>query len=104
MAMAGKVLGAGKLPAGKTTLFTATARTHVQWASFHNLGASPQTLIFYVRPFAASLVIGRSILAQDETYLATGCCQFWLETGDLIEGQTTLAGFVDYFISGEVEI
>lgn len=104
MAATGKVLCAGKLPAGKTTLFTCTARTHVEWASFHNSGASLQTLVLYVKPFVQSIIIGHSVLAQSETYMATGCCQFWLEAGDLIEGETTTAGFVDYFISGEVDV
>ena len=104
MALTGKVLCAGKLPSGKTTLFTATARTLISWASFHNTGVNPQTLILYLKPFVQSLIVAHAIINQSETFQAVGCCQAWLETGDLIEGETTSAGFVDYFISGEVDV
>jgi hypothetical protein len=104
MAMTGKVLCAGKLPSGKTTLFTAAARTLVTWASFHNTGIGSQTLVIYLKPFVQSVVVAHAVLGLSETFQAVGCCQFWLEAGDLIEGETSTAGFVDYFISGEVDV
>lgn len=103
MAALGGVLGAGRLPSGKTTLFTATDRTRVLWASFHNTSGISQTLLVYVKPFAQSLIIGRAVLAANERFFAV-CdgASFWLEKGDSIEGETTSAGVVDYFLSGEI--
>jgi hypothetical protein len=104
MAATGKVLAAGKLPASKTTLFTAAARTKVVFGSFHNTQATIQTLVIYLKPANDSLIVERQTLVQNgRVYFPCDGAFFWLETGDVIEGQTTTAGAVDYFISGEVD-
>lgn len=100
----GKVLAAGKMPASKTTLFTATARTKVVFGSYHNTSAVLQTLVVYLKPANDSLIVERQTLTQNSrVYFPCDGAFFWMESGDLIEGQTTTAGAIDYYISGEVD-
>lgn len=95
-----KVLAEGQVASSKGTLYTVPASTsaYVRTITFYNSNAATQTLNFYLKPGATSRQIRKVTLAQYESYEYT--TPFMLETGDLIEADTTTASAVDYTITG----
>lgn len=106
MAIAPKVLGSGQLPTSKGTLYTVPGSTsaYVKFLRVHNTNAATQTVIIYANTAGTSRIIGRAVLAQNETaeVIDSGAA-LTLETGDLIEGVTTTSSAVDYVITGAEE-
>ena len=99
-----KVLAEGQLATTKTTLFTAVAATYVKSLTLFNDNAAEQTVIVYVRPASTSRKIRRFVLAQNEHANAIDPGEIiLLETGDLIEAQTTTASAVDFVLMGVEE-
>jgi hypothetical protein len=95
-----KVLGEGQVASSKGTIYTVPASTsaYVKSITFYNTNAATQTLNIYLKPGATSRQIRRVSLAQYESYEFTS--PYVLETGDLIEADTTTATAVDYIITG----
>lgn len=99
MAANPEILADGQLPNAKGTLFTATGRTVIRLITGTHVAGGTQSVVFYVKKSAsASRVIGRATLLTDEF------CEedqiITLDTGDLIEGETTNALSVDYTVMG----
>ncbi len=107
MAFTGKALADGQLPSSKGTLYTVpgSTTTYVKWISVHNTsGSTTETVLIYVNTSGTSRVIARVVLLPNEhaRILSDGEA-FILEAADLIEGVSTNATTVDYFISGVQE-
>jgi hypothetical protein len=101
MAITPAVLADGQLPSTKNTLYTAGADTYVKFFHVHNTGANPQTILIYAKTSGTSRIIGRAVLGQYESAdIIDKDDALTLNTGDLIEGQTTDATTVDYVITG----
>lgn len=100
------VLGEGQVATTKGTIYTVPASTsaYVKICNFFNTNAATQTLNIYLKPGSTSRQIIRVSLAQYESFnLCDVIGAFTLETGDLIEADTTTGTAVDYFISGVQE-
>lgn len=97
-----KVLAEGQLANTKGTLYTVPASTTAYITSIilYQSSATPQTMILYYKPGSTSRVIhyGAAVAQYTTTRInAAGDC---LQTGDLIEGETTTNAVVDYVIMG----
>jgi len=101
-----KVMGDGQLATTKGTLYTVPSVTsaYVKTFTVFNTNAATQTVIIYLKPSATSRKVIQLSLAQNESANVVDLIgQFILETGDLIEGETTTTTAVDYFIAGVEE-
>ena len=99
MAANPEILAEGQLPNAKGTLFTATGRTIIRLITAAHVAGGTQTVVFYVKKTAStSRVLGRAVLLTNE--FAEEDQVVTLDTGDLIEGETTNALSVDYTIMG----
>jgi hypothetical protein len=95
------VLAEGQLGNTKATLYTATTTVLVKFGHVHNQGSASETVIIYVKAGATSRIIGRCVIAQHESADFIDKDEaLTLESGDLIEGETTNASAVDYVITG----
>lgn len=107
MAFTAKVLAEGQLPTAKGTLYTVPASTKafVKFFSLFNTNAAAQTIIIYAKKSTGtSKVIGRCVLQENEGARVIEIGEAVnLEAGDTIEGVTTTATAVDYFITGAEE-
>ena len=104
MPFEGKPLADGQLPNAKGTLYTVpAARTaYVRTIVILNTNAAPQQVELYVNVSGTSRRIHReAALAQWAKIVLTD--PIVLAEGDLIEGHTTTAAAVDYFITGAEE-
>src|SRR5678815_2546685 len=99
MASTLKVFYEGQLPNSKTTLFTATARTMVRFASFFNTNTTAETVKVYVKRGTSRQVL-QVVLNQNEFARDFEAGTLILESGDLMEGSTTTAAKVDTWIAG----
>ena len=99
-----KILADGQLPSSKGTLYTVPAATSVYLSkiTIFNTNIVTQIVKLYINPSGTSrqLVYVKE-LEQYETIIYNG--GVILETGDLIEGETTTASAVDYLIMGVIE-
>ena len=99
-----KVIAEGQLSDSKATLYTVPASTsaYVSKMVFLNTSATPQTVEVFLKPGATSRrIIYVTTLQQYETIIwSSGIV---LETGDLIEGNSTTVNVVDYVIMGVTE-
>lgn len=101
MAATVKVLAEGQVPSTKGTLYTAPAGgALVKFYRFHNTNAAAQSLRLYVNASGTSREIDRGTLAQFETGMEPEGMSLSLESGDLLEGETTTASAVNYIITG----
>lgn len=101
MAATPKVLAEGQLPNAKGTLYTAPAGgALVKFYRCHNTNVAAQTIKLYVNASGTSREIDRATLAQYETGMEPTGMNLSLESGDLIEGETTTAAAVNYLITG----
>lgn len=101
-----KVMADGQVATSKGTLYTVPASTsaYVKSITFFNTNAATQTLNVYLKPGATSRQIRRVSLAQYESYdVLDGLGPIVLETGDLIEADTTTGTAVDFIITGVEE-
>lgn len=98
-----KVVAEGQVANSKGTLYTVPASTSFYCRSIHfyNSNAATQTLNLYLKPGSTSRQVRKITLAQYESYEID--TPFVLETGDLIEADTTTASAVDYVITGVEE-
>ena len=99
-----KIFTDGQLPSSKGTLYTVPASTSVYISKIHilNTSATTQIVKIYIKPGSTSrFLIHVSDLEQYESIIYDG--GLILETGDLIEGETTTASVVDYLIMGVTE-
>lgn len=99
MAANPEILAEGQLANAKGTLFTATGRTIVRLITASHVANGTQSIVLYVKKAAStSRVLGRATLLvkefAEEDQIVT------LDTGDLIEGETTDALSVDFTIMG----
>jgi len=99
MAFTGKILAEGQLPNAKGTLYTAPATAYVRFFRCLNTGGGSETVIVYYKK-ATSRQLGRAVLATLESADFIDGEVLVLDTGDLIEGQTTSATTVDFVIAG----
>lgn len=107
MPITAKSLADGQLASTKGTLYTvpAATRSYVKFLFLHNTGATSETVLVYVkRSGSSSRVIGRGVLAGDESLAVIDKdATLTLSAGDVIEGETTTATTVDYVITGAEE-
>ena len=99
-----KILADGQLPSSKGTLYTVPAGTSVYLSKINilNTSATTQTVKIYIKPGGTSrFLVHVSGLEQYESIIYDG--GLILETGDLVEGETTTASVVDYLIMGVTE-
>jgi hypothetical protein len=93
----------GQLPNTKTTLYTVPASTQFMSLSIvcNNTGGSTQTIQFFLKTSSTSSrrIINIDVPAGASMY-SGGEERFIIEATDVIEGQTTTASVVDYWISG----
>jgi hypothetical protein len=99
-----KVLADGQLPAAKGTLYTSpgSTSTYTKQLRVFSTGAA-QTIIIYLNTSGTSRKFYQVVLEANE------CADVFdepiqLETGDLIEGQSTNAATVDYVITGVQQV
>ena len=87
----------GQLPAVKTTLYTVpgSSKSYLKSISLKNTGGASETVQLYFNSSGTSREITTIILGADEsaTIDATG-----FQAGALIEGLSTNANVVDYFM------
>lgn len=99
MAAAPEILAEGQLANTKGTLFTATGQTIIRLIAVSHVAGGTQSVVLYVKKGAStSRVIARATLLTDE--FGEEDQIITLDTGDLIEGETTDAASVDYLIMG----
>jgi len=99
-----KILADGQLPSSKGTLYTVPASTSVYLSkiTIFNTNITTQTVELYINPSGTSRqLIYITELEQYETIVYDG--GVILETGDLLEGETTTVSVVDYLIMGVIE-
>lgn len=102
MAIEIKSLADGTLPSTKGTLYTATAETAVKLVTLFNRNTTAELAIVYVkRSGSSSVEYIRSSLGQNEREVSDESLP--LSAGDAIEGVTTTAAKVAYFIGGAVK-
>ena len=98
----GTGLGSGQLPATKGTLYS-TPGSFVEILSFicFNTAATSETVKIYVNNLGVSRQIAIAVLAQNESLLVVSEGEaLQVAPGDYIEGSTTNASSVDYYIGG----
>lgn len=102
-----KRLASGQLPSTKTTLYTVPASTtaYVKFLSLANTsGSTTETILIFLHDGTASRRIARVVLAPNETSRVIEIGEAAnLGATNLIEGQSTNATTVDYWISGVEE-
>lgn len=106
MGFLGKVLAEGQLASSKDTLYTVPASTtaYIKFFSCFNTNTTDETVIIYLKPASTSRKVGRAVLSANEQVRFIDKDEaLILETGDLIEGETTTASKVDYVILGVEE-
>jgi hypothetical protein len=88
----------GQLAASKGTLYTVPASTQafVKGVTYYNAGATLETVNLWVKPGSTSRLVASVQLAAGERMEAT---EFALEEDALIEGSSSNATTVNYFIS-----
>ena len=98
-------LADGQVAASKGTLYTSSGKSVITFFSCHNTGVVTETVVVYLERSGTSRVFWQGDLGVGETawILAEGDPPITLSSTDLIEGKTTNATKVDYFISGEAE-
>jgi hypothetical protein len=101
MPIAPKVLAEGQIASTKSTVYTVpgATSTYVRQMRVYNTSPTTQTVIIYLKPGATSRKFGRVVLAENESADIFDEA-ILLETGDLIEAETTTASVVDYIITG----
>jgi len=98
MALAPALLANGQLPSAKSTLFTATTDTIVKSITLVNTDVVSRTVNLYIKrassrriiPVNLSLGAGSVAIVDDLV----------ISSGDLIEGDASVATIVDYSICG----
>jgi hypothetical protein len=98
MALTIKRVG-GQLAAAKTTLYTATSSGALLHASLVNENAAARTVNLYIHDGTASrriTPVDLSIAGGEAKYI-TG--PWFFESGDLIEGDASVAADVDFLLS-----
>ena len=103
MTMTLKTLADGQLGVAKATLYTcpASTQTIIKTMSFVNTHVAGITMNIYVKPSGGtSRRIMPKTMALSVNYLSIYDDEITLETGDLIEGDASVAAVVDYVISG----
>jgi len=99
-----KSLADGQLPNAKGTLYTVPSNTRaaIKFLSVFNNNSTAETVVIYLkRSGSTSRVIWRRALAANEGAYVIGQDEaVALSAADIIEGVTTTASQVDYFISG----
>lgn len=101
-----KVLAAGTLPNTEGTLYTVPAdtRTYIKWFSLFNEDADQQTSLIKVNADGTARAICRAVLDENESkHVVSGGESLSLEAGDLLRGVATLAGAIQYVITGVEE-
>jgi hypothetical protein len=101
MATTPKILAEGQLPAAKGTLYTVPAATHaiIRTVTFNQVAGGSQTVILYIKKSGStSRVFSRAVLGTSEFAHEEDIGT--LDTGDIIEGETTNAASVDYAVMG----
>lgn len=94
------MLMTGLLPSVKGTLYQATARVVFSYASFVNTDSSSRTINIYIKMgnYDSRRIIPKDFsLNPGEHADWTG--KFELEVGDLIEGDASTGGVVDYTLN-----
>lgn len=93
-----KVLYEGQLPISKTTLYTATGvRVNVRYISVAETLGGAVTIIFYYKK-ATSRRTKRIVLSANGWYESE--VLFQLDSGDILEGEASVASCVDTLITG----
>lgn len=103
MAISGASLADGQLPNTATVLFTATSITYEKSVTLFNTGVGTEVVRFYLSRIASGNVrrqIRRIELGPKQAYEFT--IPVPLVVGDTIDGDTTTAATVDYFIGGGI--
>ena len=99
-----KILADGQLPSSKGTLYTVPADTSVYLSkvTIFNTNIATQIVKLYINSSGTSRQLFHiAELEQYENIVYDG--GVILETGDLLEGETTTASVVDYLIMGVIE-
>lgn len=93
----------GQLASSKGTLYTVETGTRIAvtfWRVF-NTGSGSETVKAYIKPGSTSRQIGQyTVAAKGYADIVEPGQVFYLEAGDLLEGETTTGTTVDYVISG----
>jgi hypothetical protein len=97
-----KSLADGTLPSTKGTLYTATEETAVKLVTLFNRNTTAELAVIYIkRSGSTSVEYIRTSLDTNEREISSESLP--LSAGDLIEGVTTTAAKVAYFIGGAVK-
>ena len=89
----------GQLPSSKGTLYTATATVIINQFRLVNTDSSARTMNIYIKTGTSRRIIPKDLsLAAGAAYLDGD--GFALNSGDLIEGDASVANVVDYVFSG----
>ena len=103
MAISGASLADGQLPNAAAVLFTAAVTTYEKTVTLFNTGVGTEVVRIYLTRLASANVrrqIRRIELAPKAAYEFTIAVP--MVTGDTIDGDTTTAATVDYFIGGGI--
>lgn len=94
-----KVLAEGQLPSSKTVLYTATGvRVNVKFIRADNIsGGAGNVVQFYYKKGISRRII--NVTLDDDEALESDTV-FQLDSGDIIEGEASIANSVDYIITG----
>jgi hypothetical protein len=100
MTFTAKALADGQVPNTKSALYTSPSNTTtlIKGMTFVNTSSTPQTLTLFSNRSGSSRQYISVTLEENETLVADGALT--LETGDVLEAETTTATVVDYTISG----
>lgn len=107
MAFTAKSLASGSLASSKTTIYTvpSSTKTYIKYLHLHNTGSTTETCIIYAKQSSGtSRIIGRVVLLPNEQAdILDKDSSLVLSAADTIEGQSTNASVIDYFMTGGEE-
>jgi hypothetical protein len=96
-----KILADGQLASSKTTIYTvpASSQAIIRTVSFTHVAGGTQTVILYVKKISGiSRVFSRAVLLANEFAHEEDIGT--LDTGDVLEAETTNAASVDFTVMG----